>query len=286
MALEERRAFIDALPPIRDQLQAENLWANKAFGQHFLLDLNLTERIVREAHLSTDCHVVEIGPGPGGLTRALLMAEVAKVTAIERDTRFVEFHQPLVAACDGFYRVIEADALTVDLVDTLPAPRAIVANLPYNVGTPMLINWLGQATAFQSMTLMFQREVADRLAATPGTKTYGRLSVLAQLCCEVRMVMTIPARAFTPPPKIDSAVVRLTPKDPGLPATEFRAIEQVTAAAFGQRRKMLRSALKTSFSDAVAALGACGIDPTARAEDLAPDRFQALAQQLLAQASA
>ena len=162
MEHKARQELIASLPAIREQLQAEDLWANKAFGQHFLLDLNLTDRIVREAHLPADCHVAEIGPGPGGLTRALISADVASVTAIERDPRFVAFHQPLVAACDGFYQVIEADALTVDLTQTLKAPRAIVANLPYNVGTPMLINWLRQASAFHAMTLMFQREVADR----------------------------------------------------------------------------------------------------------------------------
>lgn len=281
-----RKALIDDLPPIREQLQEQDLWANKAFGQHFLLDLNLTERIVREAHLSPDCTVAEIGPGPGGLTRALIAADVAKVVAIERDPRFVAFHQPLVAACDGFYQAIEADALTVDLTDTLAAPRAIVANLPYNVGTPMLINWLRQAGEFQSMTLMFQREVADRIVAQPGNKTYGRLSVLAQLCCHTQMVMTIPARAFTPPPKIDSAVVRLTPREPLLSAAEFSAIEQVTAAAFGQRRKMLRSALKGLFYQPVKALETAGLDPTARAEDIPLSGFKALAHNLLEAASA
>ena len=284
--LSGRETLIKALPPIREELQAQDLWANKAFGQHFLLDLNLTERIVREANLSTDCQVAEIGPGPGGLTRALLAADIGRVVAIERDPRFVTFHQPLVEACDGFYAVIEADALTVDLTSVLDAPRAIVANLPYNVGTPMLINWLRQASQFQSMTLMFQREVAERIVAQPGNKTYGRLSVLAQLCCHASLVMTIPARAFTPPPKIDSAVVRLVPRDPAMSDAEFSAIEQITAAAFGQRRKMLRSALKTVFDEPVAALEAAGIDPTARAEDIGLDGFKALAHRLLVLASA
>lgn len=284
--LSGRQALIRALPPIRDALQAQNLWANKAFGQHFLLDLNLTERIVREARLSADCQVAEIGPGPGGLTRALLAADINRVVAIERDPRFVGFHEPLVAACEGFYSVIAADALTVDLTTLLGAPRAIVANLPYNVGTPMLIGWLRQAAEFQSMTLMFQREVADRIVAQPGRKTYGRLSVLAQLCCHASLVMTVPARAFTPPPKIDSAVVRLVPRTPVLSDAEFSAVERVTAAAFGQRRKMLRSALKNLFDDPVAVLEAINIDPTARAEDIGLDGFKALAHALPAAAPA
>lgn len=276
--LASRIAHVEAMPKLSDQLQSEGLWARKSFGQHFLLDLNLTRRIVREAGLTPAINAIEIGPGPGGLTRALVEADLASVTAIERDERFVAFQQPLVDACDGFFRVISADALTVNLVEAVPAPRAIVANLPYNVGTPMLINWLGQMPEFHSLTLMFQREVADRIAAATGSKAYGRLSVLAQLCANVSYVMTIPARAFTPPPKIDSAVVRLTPREPGLSREEFSALEKVTAAAFGQRRKMLRSSLKTVFDDPVAALEELDIKPTARAEEIAPPDFLRIAQ--------
>ena len=280
--LAQRRAMVDDLPPLRDQLMAEGLWARKALGQHFLLDLNLTARIVREARLPTGCHVIEVGPGPGGLTRPLLAADIAGLTVIEMDERFAALHRQLAADTDGFMQVIEADALTIDPLSASLAPRAIVANLPYNVGTPLLVGWLKQVHAFDSLTLMFQKEVADRIVAPAGDKTYGRLSVLVQLCCESRRVMVLPARAFTPPPKIDSAVIRLTPAATSPEGALFAALEQVTAAAFGQRRKMLRASLKPIFAEPEAVLAHCGIKPTSRAETVEPPGFLRLAQELLA----
>ncbi|MEM6902975.1 MAG: 16S rRNA (adenine(1518)-N(6)/adenine(1519)-N(6))-dimethyltransferase RsmA [Pseudomonadota bacterium] len=279
--LVARQELVEGLPPLRDALQAADLWARKSLGQHFLLDLNLTRRIVREAGLSRGCHVVEIGPGPGGLTRAVVEADVASVTAIERDARFAALNQQLADASDGFFRVIEGDALAVDPIAQAPAPRAIVANLPYNVGTPLLIGWLKNARAYESLTLMFQREVADRIVAVPGTKAYGRLSVLAQLCCDVRLVMTIPARAFTPPPKIDSAVIRLVPLGDTIAGALFDAVERVTAAAFGQRRKMLRASLKSISDDPITLLESLDIAPTKRADALAPRDYRRLAETLV-----
>ncbi|MBV6632228.1 MAG: 16S rRNA (adenine(1518)-N(6)/adenine(1519)-N(6))-dimethyltransferase RsmA [Alphaproteobacteria bacterium] len=279
--LAGRQALIEDLPALREALQAEDLWARKSLGQHFLLDLNLTRRIVREAGLSQACHVVEVGPGPGGLTRALVEADVASVTAIERDDRFAALNRSLADASEGFLQVIEGDALNVDPVEAVPPPRAVVANLPYNVGTPLLVGWLKQASAYESLTLMFQKEVADRIAAAPGSKAYGRLSVLAQLCCDVRLVMTIPARAFTPPPKIDSAVVRLAPLEVGISGALFDMVEKVTAAAFGQRRKMLRASLKPIADQPVELLEGLGITPTMRADALAPGEYRRLAEALL-----
>jgi 16S rRNA (adenine1518-N6/adenine1519-N6)-dimethyltransferase len=276
-SLEARKALIGAMPSLRELLDAEGLWARKSLGQHFLLDLNLTRRIVREAGLSSGCHVTEIGPGPGGLTRALAEADIASLTVIERDSRFAQLHRPLGESTGGFLRVIEGDGLIVDPVVETPAPRAIVANLPYNVGTQMLINWLARIGEYESMTLMFQREVADRIVAEPGSKAYGRLSVLCQLCCTVERLMVLPARAFTPPPKIDSAVIRLLPRA-DLPASEMLAnLQKVTAAAFGQRRKMLRSSLKSAFDEPEIVLAEAGILPTARAEEIAPAGFLKLA---------
>ena len=284
--LSDRQNLIEALPPLRDALQAEDLWARKSLGQHFLLDLNLTRRIVREAGLSQQCHVVEVGPGPGGRTRALVEADVARVTAIERDARFAALNQQLAEASEGFLSVIEGDALAVDPVDAVEAPRAVVANLPYNVGTPLLIGWLKQIGEYESLTLMFQKEVADRIAAGPGSKAYGRLSVLAQLCCDVRLVMTIPARAFTPPPKIDSAVVRMAPLPEAVSGALFDKVEQVTAAAFGQRRKMLRASLKGVLAEPVEMLEPLGIEPTTRADALPPSDYRRIAEALISNPAA
>lgn len=262
------------LPPLREVIARYGLGAKKALGQHFLLDLNLTRRIVAAAGPLDGVTAVEVGPGPGGLTRALVESGAAHVIAIEKDARCIEALQPLVAAAEGRLTLIEGDALRQDIESLAPAPCAIVANLPYNVGTPLLIQWLRRIDAFRSLTLMFQLEVAARLTAGPGEDAYGRLSVIAQHAAHVRRALTLPARAFTPPPKVDSAVVHLTPR-PDRPAVPFAALEAITAAAFGQRRKMLRSSLKALGGEAL--LARASIDPTRRAEDLSVSEFERLA---------
>ena len=266
-----------ALPPLRDVIARFGLDARKALGQNFLLDLNLTGRIARSAGDLTGVTAVEIGPGPGGLTRALLATKAKQVIAIERDHRFIEALQDVIQAADGRLSIVEADALEVDPIEIAPAPRAIVANLPYNVATPLLIGWLARIEEFVSLTLMFQKEVADRLVAKPGSKAYGRLSVITQWRSDARVLFNLPAKAFTPPPKVASTVVHLTPRANPEPA-EWKALEQVTAAAFGQRRKMLRQSLKSLGGDAEALLAATGIEPTARAEEVDVAGFAALAR--------
>ena len=271
------------LPPLRDQLEAHGLFAKKSFGQHFLLDLNITRKIARLAGPLDGCVVLEAGPGPGGLTRALLET-AARVVAVEMDARFIPLLEELGAAADGRLTVERADALAMDDVALLARhapglPCRIVSNLPYNVGTPLLVKWLTGPADFEAMALMFQKEVAQRIVAGVGDDAYGRLAVIAQALCEARIVMDLPARAFTPPPKVDSAVVLLTPL-PERPADALiAALEKVTAAAFGQRRKMLRSSLKPLGGEALCA--AAGIEPKARAEEIAVDGFLALATQLL-----
>ena len=272
-----------ALPPLREVIAASGLDARKSLGQHFLLDLNLTARIAREAGDLAGRHVVEIGPGPGGLTRALLETDAADVTALEIDPRAVAALAPLADAYPGRLRIVEADALGADITALVPAPRAIVANLPYNVGTPLLVRWLATAAGIESMTLMFQQEVAERIVAAPGSDAYGRLAVLAGFVAEARIAMRIPPSAFTPPPKVWSAVVRIVPRSDQPPPRLFRAMERVTGAAFGQRRKMLRSSLK-SLGGAEGLLGEAGIDGTRRAETLAVAEFARLAAALASRA--
>jgi 16S rRNA (adenine1518-N6/adenine1519-N6)-dimethyltransferase len=267
---------VDELPPLREVIAKFDLGARKALGQNFLLDLNLTGRIARSAGDLSGVTVIEIGPGPGGLTRALLNSDAAAVVAVERDSRCIVALADLVEASEGRLRLIEGDALEVDPEAIAPAPRAIVANLPYNVATPLLIGWLKRIEQFRSLTLMFQREVADRLSAKPGTKTYGRLSVIAQWRAEVRPLFNLPARAFTPPPKIESTVVQFIPRPAPEPA-EFSAMEAVTAAAFGQRRKMLRASLK-SLGNAESLIEEAGLVPTERAEEVPVAGFAALAR--------
>src|ERR1700722_342341 len=235
---------LSGLPPLRDVIARHGLRTRKSLGQHFLCDLNLTRRIAECAGDVKGCTVLEIGPGPGGLTRALLATEAKKIIAIEKDRRCIEALADLVEISDGRLEVIEGDALKIDLLSFAKAPYAIIANLPYNIGTELLIGWLKQMPAYKSMTLMFQAEVADRIAASPNSKAYGRLSVIAQFCCEVERVLDIPAQAFTPPPKVASAVVCLTPRKNRPADIPFNAMEKITAAAFGQRRKMLRSSLR------------------------------------------
>lgn len=266
----------DDLPTLREELEAHDLWARKSFGQHFLLDLNMTRRIVRAAGDVRGKPVIEVGPGPGGLTRALLEAGADPLIAIEKDARFVPLLEPLVSWSGGRLRIVEGDALEADETALLDgASAAIVSNLPYNVGTPLLVKWLKAGAWRGPMTLMFQKEVAQRIVAKPGSDAYGRLAVLAQARCEARLEFTVPARAFTPPPKVDSAIVRLIDRADAY--ADLDALERVTAAAFGQRRKMLRSALKALTEDAEALLERAGVAPTARAEEIDQAGFRALA---------
>ena len=257
------------------------LAARRGLGQHFLLDANICARIVRQAGALAGRHAVEVGPGPGGLTRALLASDAADVTAVEIDPRAVAAMQELEASAGGRLRVIAADALSLDLTTLAPPPRQVIANLPYNIATPLLIGWLRQAAAWERLSLMFQEEVADRICATPGTPAYGRLSVLVQWLGEVEFRLRIPPAAFVPPPKVYSAVVVLTPHATQPDAALFAAMERVTAAAFGQRRKMLRGALKPLGGEAL--LTRSGIAADRRAETLAVAEFATLARHLSAQ---
>ena len=267
-----------ALPPLRDVIARHGLAARKSLGQNFLLDLNLTARIARAAAPLDHVNVIEIGPGPGGLTRALLLAGARHVTAIERDERCVAALEELAAAFPGRLSIVAADALAIDPAALTPAPRKIVANLPYNVATPLLLGWLRDAAAYESLTLMFQKEVAQRLAAAPRTKAYGRLSVMTQWLCEVRLLFDIPPRAFVPAPKVTSSVLRLTPRAVPLAACRREDLERVLAAGFGQRRKMLRQSLKSLGVDVDALLAAGDTPPTARAEELSVEQFCGLAR--------
>jgi len=267
-----------ALPPLREVIAKWGLAARKSLGQHFLLDLNLTRRIVRAAGNLSGATVLEIGPGPGGLTRALLESEAARVIAVERDQRCIQALGDLAAAYPGRLEIVDADALDIDVASLGTPPRQIVANLPYNISTRLLLNWLAAGGAISGMTLMFQREVAERLVARPETKAYGRLSVQAQWRCEVALLFNIPATAFVPPPKIVSTLVRLVPRSAPLYPADPKALETVLAAAFGQRRKMLRSSLKALASDSAALCRAADIEPTKRAENLDVEAFCALAR--------
>jgi 16S rRNA (adenine1518-N6/adenine1519-N6)-dimethyltransferase len=273
---------------LRESLAAHDLAAKKAFGQHFLLDLNITRKIARLAGPLEGRAVIEVGPGPGGLTRALLEAG-ARVIAIEKDRRFLPILAELAETADGALNVIEADALKVDETALLAehAPDLdflIVSNLPYNVGTALLIKWLTGPLRPRGMTLMFQKEVAERIVAGVGQQAYGRLSVITQALYRAESVMDLPARAFTPPPKVASAVVRLTPLDHRLPDALIQALETVTAAAFGQRRKMLRSSLRALGGAALCA--GAGIDSESRAEMAPVEGFLALAQAVMARGGA
>lgn len=263
------------LPPLREALAAHGLMAKKSFGQHFLLDLNITRKIARLAEVAAGEVVIEVGPGPGGLTRALVETG-AQVIAIEKDERFRPLLEDLAAAAKGQLTLVMGDALAVDEA-ALAGGRAahLVSNLPYNVGTPLLIKWLTGPWTPASLTLMFQKEVADRIAARPGQPAYGRLAVIAQATCDARVVMDVPARAFTPPPKVDSAVVRLTPHAERPAPQRLDALQKVTAAAFGQRRKMLRASLKPLGGETLAI--AAGLDPQARAETVDVPGFLRLA---------
>jgi len=274
-------AQIDDLPPLREVIRRHGLSAKKSLGQNFLLDLNLTARIARAAEPLESVTAVEIGPGPGGLTRGLLSLGARRVIAIERDERALEALNEIAARYPGRLDVIAGDALEVDVREALGPERArVVANLPYNIATPLLIGWLTAEPWppwYDMLVLMFQREVAERIVAKPGTKSYGRLAVLAGWRTEAKILFDVAPSAFVPPPKVTSSVVRLTPRPEPLPC-DAGALQKVTEAAFGQRRKMLRQSLKALGMDTNALLEAAGIEPTARAEEIDVEGFVTLAR--------
>ena len=263
------------LPPLREVIARHALVARHGLGQHFLLDTNLTLRIVRAAGPLAGRNVVEVGPGPGGLTRSLLVSEAASVVAVEIDRRAVAALAELEAMAEGRLSVVEGDALALDLSALAASPRQIVANLPYNIASPLLVGWLRQASAWERFTLMFQQEVAERICASPGSAAYGRLAVLAQWCCTAALALRLPPAAFTPPPKVASAVVVLTPYPRQPEPALFAAMERLTQAAFGQRRKMLRGSLRNLGGESL--LARAGIDGERRAETLAVTEFEKLA---------
>lgn len=274
---------IDSLPALREVIAANDLSARKSLGQNFLLDLNLTAKIARQARPLDGCDILEIGPGPGGLTRGLLAEGARFVLAIEKDRRCLTALHQISNAYPERLTVLEGDALSIDPLQYLTPPIKVAANLPYNIGTELLIRWLTPPQwppFWTSLTLMFQREVADRIVAQPGSKAYGRLALLAQWRCDPQIVMSLPPEAFTPPPKISSAVVHFT----ALPAPRFPAdpkvLERVIAMAFNQRRKMLRSALKGLGPDIEDRLVAAGLKPTERAEQVSLEGFCNLARQI------
>lgn len=272
-------AAIDGLPSLAQVIRTHDLVAKKQLGQNFLLDLNLTSKIARLAGDLTQCDVLEIGPGPGGLTRGLLAEGARRVLAVEKDARCLPALAEIATAYPGRLDVVNADALGLDISAHLTPPVRIVANLPYNVGTELLVRWLSPdqwPPFWQSLTLMFQKEVAQRIVAKPGDKAYGRLALLAQWRTEPKIVLTLPPEAFTPPPKVHSAVVHLTRLEaPRFPANAAM-LSRLTAMAFNQRRKMLRSSLKAIGPDIEARLEAVGIAPTARAEEISLEKFCAL----------
>ena len=274
-------ATIDGLPPLRDVIASYDLVAKRQLGQNFLLDLNLTAKIARLAGDLSGSDVLEIGPGPGGLTRGLLVEGARRVVAVEKDPRCIAALQEIAAAYPGRLEVVEGDAMQVDMAALLSPPVRIAANLPYNVGTELLIRWLTPKIwppFWTSMTLMFQREVALRITAKVGDDHYGRLAILCQWRSDAKIVMHLPPEAFTPAPKVHSAVVHLTRlEEPRFPA-DPKTLSRVVAAAFGQRRKMLRSSLKPLGGDVEALLLAANIPPTARAEEIELERFCALAR--------
>lgn len=271
---------IDDLPPLREVIRTHGLEPKKSLGQNFLFDLNLTSRIARAGGRLDGVTVVEVGPGPGGLTRALLAEGAKRVVAIEKDSRAISALTEVAARYPGRLDIVEADALSVDMAALAgEGPARIVANLPYNVATPLLTGWVATDAWPQwwdRLVLMFQREVAERIVAQPGDDAYGRLGVLCGWRCEARIAFDVSPQAFTPPPKVTSSIVILEPRATPLPCP-VRDLEAVTQAAFGQRRKMLRQSLK-SLGDAAALLDAAGIEPTKRAEEITVEGFVALAR--------
>ena len=271
----------DKLPPLREVIAAHGLAPKKSLGQNFLFDLNLTRRIARAAGAQDGGIFYEVGPGPGGLTRALLSEGADKVIAVERDTRCLPALEEIARAYPGKLEVVSADALELDEATVLPPGVRIAANLPYNVGTAILIKWLTierWPPLWASLTLMFQKEVAQRITASSGGEHYGRLSVLAQWRCTAKILFDVNRGAFVPPPSVTSSIVRLEPREQPLAPADLCDLEKITAAAFGQRRKMLRQSLKTLGGEAL--LAKAGIDPTLRPEDLKIEQFAALARAL------
>lgn len=275
----------DSLPPLREVIRRHGLVAKKSLGQNFLFDLNLACRIARAAEPLTGVTVLEVGPGPGGLTRALLALGATRVIAVERDGRAIAALQEIAAHYPGQLEIVAADALAFDPKPQLAHGRArIVANLPYNIATALLVNWVSAEPWppwYDSAVLMFQREVAERIVAEPGSKSYGRLSVLVQWRCEARILFDVNAAAFVPPPKVTSSVLHIVPRQAPL-ACDRKLLETVTQAAFGQRRKMLRQSLRSLGVDVPALIAEAGLDPTARAEDISVHGFVALARALAA----
>ena len=273
----------DDLPPLRDVIAAHGLDAKKSLGQNFLLDLNLTSKISRLAGDISDHDVLEVGPGPGGLTRGLLAAGARRIVALEKDPRCMPALAQIAAAYPGRLDIFNADALGFDMRGQLTGPVRVVANLPYNVGTELLVRWLTPKDwppFWSTLTLMFQKEVAERIIATPGTKAYGRLGILAQWKSTPSVVMELPPEAFTPPPKVHSAVVHLEAlAEPRFPAPAG-LLSSTVAMAFNQRRKMLRSSLKSAAPNIETALRDAGLEPTARAEEISLEGFCALARRL------
>lgn len=280
---EEYKESLNSLAPLREIIRIHGLRAEKSLGQNFLLDLNLTAKIARTAKTLSKKYVFEVGPGPGGLTRALLSQDIQKLLAIEFDGRAVLALQSLKDCMPDRFEIVEQDALRTHLPSlgkdrgALP-PYVIAANLPYNIATPLLTGWLedihGDENIYSEMILMFQKEVAQRIVAKPSTKAYGRLSVLCQWLCDVKLAFDIPAGAFTPPPKVTSSVVRFVPKEGAAKGIDFKTMESITAAAFGQRRKMIRSSLK----DYMPYVEACGLRQDARAEEVSVEDFVTLAR--------
>ena len=275
---------MEKLPPLKDVISRHQLRAKKSLGQNFLLDLNLTSKIARYAGNLDQFDILEIGPGPGGLTRSLLNEGARKVVAIEKDSRCIEALEEIQAAFPGRLKLLQGDVLSTNASEHLADPVRIIANLPYNIGTELLVRWLTSKTwpsFWQSMTLMFQKEVANRIVATPGSKAYGRLSVMSQWRCDTKIAFNVPASAFTPPPKVESTLVHFESlKQPKFPA-EVEVLEFVVSKAFNQRRKMLRGALKGYFQNVEEGLLSIGVLPTKRAEDITVQEYCAMSQILI-----
>ena len=275
---------MEKLPPLKDVISRHQLRAKKSLGQNFLLDLNLTSKIARYAGNLDQFDILEIGPGPGGLTRSLLHGGARKVVAIEKDNRCIEALEEIQATFPGRLKLLQGDALSTNASEHLADPVRIIANLPYNIGTELLVRWLTSKTwpsFWQSMTLMFQKEVANRIVASPGSKAYGRLSVMSQWRCDTKIAFNVPATAFTPPPKVESALVHFEAlKEPKFPA-EVEVLEFVVSKAFNQRRKMLRGALKGYFQNVEEGLLSIGVLPTKRAEDITVQEYCAMSQILI-----
>ena len=275
---------MEKLPPLKDVISRHQLRAKKSLGQNFLLDLNLTSKIARYAGNLDQFDILEIGPGPGGLTRSLLHEGARKVVAIEKDNRCIEALEEIQATFPGRLKLLQGDALSTNASEHLADPVRIIANLPYNIGTELLVRWLTSKTwpsFWQSMTLMFQKEVANRIVASPGSKAYGRLSVMSQWRCDTKIAFNVPASAFTPPPKVESALVHFEAlKEPKFPA-EVEVLEFVVSKAFNQRRKMLRGALKGYFQNVEEGLLSIGVLPTKRAEDITVQEYCAMSKILI-----